>query len=255
MSAGQMAGLTTLSDVELETIARAVRQGLTPSPLTASALAELSVGDRAGWLVGLDTEAVLAAIIAVLAERRRGEDTKVDLVWTGPDVAASAARDTAVVVRELFARAERSALVAGFSFDHGADIFEPLHRAMRDRAVEASIFLDLHRAPRTEPDVNAHVRREIDTFLIANWPFGAPIPRLYYDPRTAEPTSTASLHAKCIVVDDRRALVTSANFTSRGQERNVEVGVLVESEKFARELVHQWRNAAEAGVFRQVVDT
>jgi hypothetical protein len=29
----------------------------------------------------------------------------------------------------------------------------------------------------------------------------------------------------------------------------VEVGVLVESEKFARELIHQWRNAAEAGVF------
>jgi len=27
-------------------------------------------------------------------------------------------------------------------------------------------------APRTEPDVNAHVRREIHTFLIANWPFG-----------------------------------------------------------------------------------
>jgi hypothetical protein len=97
MSAEKMAGLTALSDVELETIARAVRQGLTPSPLTASALAELSVGDRAGWLVGLDTEAVMAAIIAVLAERGRGEDTKVDLVWTGPDVAASAARDTAVV--------------------------------------------------------------------------------------------------------------------------------------------------------------
>jgi hypothetical protein len=31
----------------------------------------------------------------------------------------------------------------------------------------------------------------------------------------------------------------------------VEVGVLVEGKKFARELVHQWRNAAEAGVFRQ----
>jgi len=38
---------------------------------------------------------------------------------------------------------------------------------------------------------------------------------------------------------------------SDGQERNVEVGVLVEGKKFARELVHQWRNAAEAGVFRQ----
>ena len=62
MSAEKTAGLTALSDVELETIARAVRQGLTPSPLTASALAELSVGDRAGWLVGLDADAVLAAI-------------------------------------------------------------------------------------------------------------------------------------------------------------------------------------------------
>ena len=67
MSAGREAGLRALTDVELETIARAVRLGLTPSPLTRSALAELSVGDRAGWLVGLDTEAVLAAIIAILA--------------------------------------------------------------------------------------------------------------------------------------------------------------------------------------------
>ena len=243
-------GLLDLSKLELETIARAVRQGIVASPLTTAGLAQLSVDVRGRSLVGLDGRAVLAVIDAVLAERRRPEEVTVDLVWTGPDVAGSAARDTAVVVRELFARAQHSVLVAGFSFDHGADIFEPLHRAMKERAVEASIFLDLPRAPRTETDVAAHARREIDGFLIKNWPFGAPIPRLYYDPRTIEPSSTASLHAKCIVVDDRRALVTSANFTNRGQERNVEVGVLVESQKLARELVHQWRNAAEAGVFK-----
>ncbi len=248
-------GLLDLSKLELETIGRAVRQGIVASPLTTAGLAQLSqlsVDGRASSLVGLDGRAVLAVIDAVLAERRRPEGVTVDLVWTGPDVAGSTARDTAVVVRELFARAQHSVLVAGFSFDHGADIFEPLHRAMKERAVESSIFLDLSRAPRTETDVAAHARREIDDFLIKNWPFGAPIPRLYYDPRTIEPTSTASLHAKCIVVDDRRTLVTSANFTSRGQERNVEVGVLVESEKLARELVHQWRNAAEAGVFKGV---
>ena len=244
-------GLLDLSKLELETIARAVRQGIVASPLTTTCLTQLSVDDRARSLVGLDGRAVLAVIDAVLAERRRPEEVTVDLVWTGPDVAGSTARDTAVVVRELFARAQHSVLVAGFSFDHGADIFEPLHRAMKDRAVDASVFLDLPRAPRTEADVGAHARREIDDFLIKNWPFGSPIPRLYYDPRTIEPASTASLHAKCIVVDDRRALVTSANFTRRGQERNVEVGVLVESEKLARELVHQWRNAAESGVFKR----
>lgn len=244
--------LTALSEVELERIARAVRQEITPSPVTSSALSDLSVGGRASSLAGLDPIAVLAVVEAVLAERRRAEDTKVDLVWTGPDVAASTARDTAVVVRELFARAERSVLVAGFSFDHGADIFAPLQQVMKVRGVDASIFLDLPRAPRGGVDVATHLQREIDAFLAANWPFGAPIPRLFYDPRTVEPTSTASLHAKCIVVDDCRALVTSANFTARGQERNVEVGVLVNSEKLARALVHQWRNAAEAGVFRQV---
>jgi phosphatidylserine/phosphatidylglycerophosphate/cardiolipin synthase-like enzyme len=243
-------GLNCLSTVELERIGRAVRQGTIASPMTSSCLAGLSIDGQAGCLVGFDGQTALAVIDAVLAERRRPADVVVDLVWTGPDVVASTARDTAVVVRELFARAQHSVLVAGFSFDHGAEIFEPLYRAMKDRAVEASVFLDLPRAPRTETDVTAHARREIDDFLINNWPFGAPVPRLYYDPRTVEPTSTASLHAKCIVVDDRRALVTSANFTNRGQERNVEVGVLVESEKFARELVHQWRNAAESGVFR-----
>jgi len=67
--------------------------------------------------------------------------------------------------------------------------------------------------------------------------------------RGLSPTSTASLHAKSIAVDDRRALVTSANFTTRGQERIVEVGVLVDSENLAGALVHQWRNATEAGWF------
>jgi len=251
MTSRKPADLTAFSEVELERIARAVRQEITPSPVTSAALSDLAPGSRAEVLAGFAPAAVLAVVEAVLTERRRVEETKVDLVWTGPDVAASTARDTAVVVRELFARAERSVLVAGFSFDHGADIFSPLHKVMKDRAVDASIFLDLPRAPRNEIDLTTHIQREIDAFLASNWPFGAPIPRLYYDPRKVEPTSTASLHAKCIVVDECRALVTSANFTTRGQERNVEVGVLVESERFARALVHQWRNAAEAGVFRQ----
>src|ERR1039457_401222 len=171
-------GLLDLSKLELETIARAVRQGIVASPLTTAGLAQLSVEARAVALVGLDGRAVLAVIDAVLAERRRPEELTVDLVWTGPDVAGSTARDTAVVVRELFARAQHSVLVAVFSFDHGADIFEPLHLAMKDRAVEASIFLDLPRAPHTETDVTVHARHEIGDFLIKNWPFGSPIPRL-----------------------------------------------------------------------------
>lgn len=50
----------------------------------------------------------------------------------------------------------------------------------------------------------------------------------------------ASLHAKCVVVDERWVLVTSANFTDRGQTRNVEVGVLLDDAGFAGVLEAQF---------------
>ena len=87
------------------------------------------------------------------------------------------------------------------------------------------------------------------TFLAKNWPFGPPHPALFYDPRTVSPGAIESLHAKCIVVDERVALIGSANFTDRGQSRNVEVGAMIEDEAFAKAPASQWRSAAAAGAF------
>ena len=56
------------------------------------------------------------------------------------------------------------------------------------------------------------------------------------------------MHAKCVVVDETRALVGSANFTDRGQQRNVEVGVLVDDPIFARKLQQQWNGLAASGL-------
>jgi hypothetical protein len=49
-------------------------------------------------------------------------------------------------------------------------------------------------------------------------------------------------------VDDRFALVTWANFTDRGQTRNIEAGVLVEDRAFASALAAQWRGLIESGL-------
>src|SRR5262249_901124 len=150
-----------------------------------------------------------------------------ELVWTGPEARYSTTRDTSVVVSQLFASARREVIIAGFSFDDGATIFEPLHARMCEAAVEASLYTDIRRAPSEETGNLRHVDRIIETFLASNWPFGDPVPKLFYDPRTITANAVASLHAKCIVVDDLRALVTSANFTDRGHTRNIEVGVLI----------------------------
>jgi phosphatidylserine/phosphatidylglycerophosphate/cardiolipin synthase-like enzyme len=61
----------------------------------------------------------------------------------------------------------------------------------------------------------------------------------------------ASLHAKCTVVDDERTLITSANFTDRGQTRNIEAGVLIEDGAFAEEVSAQWRLLITADLVRR----
>lgn len=52
-------------------------------------------------------------------------------------------RETAVVVRELFARAEKTALIGGFRFDHGQEILAPLYRAMAERGADVNIFVHI----------------------------------------------------------------------------------------------------------------
>ena len=57
----------------------------------------------------------------------------IELVTTGPDVAGIAHRDTSVVVRELFANARESVLVAGYAIYQGQRVFQ----ALADRDAEA----------------------------------------------------------------------------------------------------------------------
>jgi phosphatidylserine/phosphatidylglycerophosphate/cardiolipin synthase-like enzyme len=71
---------------------------------------------------------------------------------------------------------------------------------------------------------------------------------VYFDPRTADQYVTVSMHAKCVVIDHEYTLITSANFTDRGQTRNIEAGVAIEDRGFAASLERQWFNLVEAGV-------
>lgn len=238
-----------LSTSELESLRRRIARGDVECPLSPDLPSLSAIHARAPLLFGHAREATVALIDCVLAERRTPRP-RVELVWTGPDAKASVARDTAVVVREMFASAERCVLVAGYAFDHGRDILQPLHEAMQQRGVDAELFLDVPRAP-SRQEVDDHVMRFVDELLAKNWPFGQPQPRIFYDPRTVWGDAYASIHAKCVVVDDRVALVGSANFTDRGQGRNIEVGVRIEDAPFANALAKQWRQAVLIGALQR----
>ncbi len=240
--------MTSVSLPDLEHLEKLVATGQLPVPLSAAALQAAGLGHA--WtelapFAALDRGELVALLRTVRAERTGRPVPRLELVWTGPEARVSAARDTAVVVRELFARAQKRVVIGGFVF-WGADaMFAPLHRVMQSRGVEVDLFLHLAEQPGVAPGEAA--RLGIEAFFAESWPFGPPHPYVYYDPRTLSGAGV-SLHAKCIVVDERWSLVTSANFTERAHSRNIEAGVLIDDPGFATALAGQWRGLVDEGL-------
>ena len=58
------------------------------------------------------------------------------------------------------------------------------------------------------------------------------------------------MHAKCVVVDETAAFLTSANFTEAAQERNIEVGLLSHDARVATALVREFDAMVESGKLR-----
>jgi len=243
--------LSGLSTADLESLLKAVDRGDVECPVTQVGLLA-RLGSRAVQaaqaLAGADRAGVEAALRIAVAERVHGAPPRLELVWIGPEASSSATRDTSVVVRRLFERARESVIVGGYSYDHGEELFRSLYEGMKSHGVRAAFFLDIDGHADYPSGAHEYAHAQIDAFFIENWPFGQPRPDVYYDARTAvKGPPWASLHAKCVVVDQRYALIGSANFTQRGHERNVEAGVLIDDEDFACRLVAQWRSLIDSG--------
>ncbi|WP_438006395.1 DISARM system phospholipase D-like protein DrmC [Sorangium sp. So ce321] len=255
MTAPVPLGLSRVPLPVLAQVLEAIEHGRVDCPATEADLLAGGFGALSGpiadALTGCDRVAAGAAIRLVIAERVHRPPPRLSLVWTGPEAWASVSRDTSMVVRELFAGARRSVIVGGYAFDK-PEILEPLHTAMAERGVTAQIFMDIAGSAPSLHTADSFATKIIDNFLREVWTFGLPKPDMYYDPRTAMPGPPwASLHAKCIVVDEERTLITSANFTDRGQTRNIEAGVLIEDGPFAEEVSAQWRLLITAGLVRR----
>jgi hypothetical protein len=121
-----------------------------------------------------------------IAERVHRPPPRLNLVWTGPETRASVARGTSFVVEQLFASAQKSVIVGGYCFD-SPDMLRPLYRAMVERAVSVTLFLDIDGTAVNAQGGEQFANAFIDKFFGEVWTFGDPKPTVYYDPRTAIP--------------------------------------------------------------------
>ena len=149
--------LHQLPSADLEAMVAAMRSGRLDAPYSEFAIQRFSrnvpksqishcLNRLAGE--GLSSHQIALVLSAIIETRNRCSpmSENAELVWTGPEVDGAIKRDTGVVVRDLFGRASREVLVAGFAVYQGKEVF----RRLAERMVEVPelhvlFFLDIRR--------------------------------------------------------------------------------------------------------------
>ncbi|MCY4673800.1 MAG: DISARM system phospholipase D-like protein DrmC [Bacteroidetes bacterium] len=256
--------LAALDRKELLQLAELLVADQTSPPLTELALRNYLTRDHASraaqCLEGLIQQKMSPSYIALLLRAfaagtvvSSDAPPPVEVVVTGPDVTASA-RDTGVVVRQLFRKARQRILVIGFAIHQGKSVFKTLgERLDSDDAVAVTLCLNIERSRGDTTLRQDIIRRFATEFVRDAWP-GVRLPKVYYDPRSLAPSgrTASSMHAKCIVIDGEEAFVTSANFTEAAQERNIELGLLVDSSIIARRIENHFTTLIRNNSFARV---
>lgn len=246
------ADLSRVPDSTLERIREAITSKRLRLPIVRASLLEAGIHHQLdeieGALSGHGALSCLTVLDVTLAERRALRRPSPELVWSGPERAHSTARDTAVVLRALFERAQHQVILAGYDFTLGSSLLEPLWVRMCEPGVDAHFIVHIDQPKEVLSNEIAYGNEKVQMILRQIWPFGAPFPHLYYDKRALKPRPWFNMHAKCVVVDGECSLITSANFTRRAHEQNMECGVLLEDRMFAHHLARQWMGLIEAGL-------
>lgn len=209
---------------------------------------------------GIDPRALAWTLQLLASERadarRRWEG--IELTWTGPDDVVTETRDTGAVARQLFATATRDLLVATFAIDGGSKA-AALLGVLRDRMVavpglRVRFFVNVHREHDDDRPADVLVTEYTARFWTEVWPW-TPRPAVFYDRRSVarSPGPKACLHAKVVVQDQARTLITSANLTEAAQLRNIEAGVLLGDAAFARGVLEQFSRLVQRGYLRALM--
>lgn len=258
--------MSALSALDLQAIgklAKALSSGRIAGPFSAFALGQVlgqgqfqALADEMnaiasepdpGRLIGLCLEAIAAGA-------NRHSDPILDLIWSGPDEPESLAESTQVRVDQLFRSASSEVFVTGYALYNGKQIFESLAQRMAELSgLKVTLVMNIQRKDNDTSLDEAVVARWKKQFFERQWP-GPRKPDIYFDPRSLlqDRSKRAVMHAKCIVIDQSEALVSSANLTEAAQCRNIEAGLLVKDTLLVRRLQKNFEVLIKKGHLRSV---
>lgn len=235
--------LQRLSDTQLEHLATACACHDTPPDDLGRAVSGASPGGQEAvarlaeaWRSTdrLTGQGIALALRTGLAARQDADRRRSSPVWTGPG-ANGEQRLTAGVLHELIAGAREQVLLVSYAAYTLSEVADDLEAAVaRGCNVDVVFETTLDSAGQYDGP--------------ASTPFGSVSGVSRWRWPADRRSDGAVLHAKLLVVDRRRALVGSANLTSRALTTNLEAGVLLRDPEVARSLDEHVRNLMQDGV-------
>lgn len=140
----------------------------------------------------------------------------IEVAWTYPGNARPGFRTTGGVAREIIDASRLSLLVVGYRVT-----VDPALTGLAAQTVDA-----IARAAERGVVVTAVLHREANRqALLRAWRASVPRPSIFTWPVSVD--EKAAVHAKLLISDRRDVLMTSANLTYHGFERNLEMGLRV----------------------------
>ena len=178
--------------------------------LVKKELPELSDGDAAK----------VCRLVNSLANRRK-TDT-VEIVATAPVSFRAATRRTRPVIEELIHGARRTITLTGYSIsDHFEDLLKLIDQKSRQGVYVELFANDYEKLRPVMSDIEHTNRRFLKIYA--------------YSGKAND--KMAALHAKTMIVDGEKMLISSANLSYHGLEGNIEIGALITSREKATQVL------------------
>lgn len=160
---------------------------------------------------------------------------RVSLVVTAPPTFKIDAKPTMTVVQSMLEGAKKNILITGYSLSSYFSELTDTIIEKSQRGVFVKFFIN-----------NIEKQTDADRLIRYKGRFLE-----IYDYRNQD-DKMAALHAKVISVDAKQTLITSANLSYHGQQGNIELGALIESERVAKQLDEVMTQLIFKNVFREV---
>ena len=162
---------------------------------------------------------------------------KVELVATLPSHYKTQALPTISVISELVEFAKTIIMITGYSIsDYAEELLMKIIEKSRG-GVMVKIFVNRF-DPNESPIIN-----KLDMYR------GRYLEIYKYDEHEDD---MAALHAKTISIDDSKSLITSANLSFHGLEKNIELGCLINSSDYAKKLHSLFSDLIKTGKVRKI---